>query len=446
MIKDMEDLITTVKDKDIADYLREAYRCYSASAYRACIVTTNIALFDGLRQKINVLSPVSSVCKEIADEINPLADGQKVFETPLIHRLKAKKIITDLEAERLEQINSHRNKAAHPSGHHPSAEEARFVFSEAITRFLAKDIRQTTYLVDKILEDLKSDNFFPSIIIHDIKSVVNDETKNLDDLAWPALLSKIDKGLEETDNNFIRNCQNFCLGASCKKDANIRKHILNKILKPRLSKTKDASFVSMIINCDPEIVDYCESSILLKLDTLLVHNAKEWGVDNDVTKLINPSNIASKIVSVPQKHTLKKLKNFHSWIVEQAPLSTGFLKSLKENGEFRDEMAGRYLEIASSGTFDVANRFAKRMPEMDAAFAAGFSNQFCFEIIAGVVRAANIGAFSAINLQDTGFSSNSNMRSAALNFSKNKVAKARSILKANSISINLIQFRKSYLL
>ena len=79
MITDMEDLITTVKDKDISDYLREAYRCYGASAYRACIVTTNIALFDGLRQKINALAPVSSVCKEIADEINPLANGQKVF-------------------------------------------------------------------------------------------------------------------------------------------------------------------------------------------------------------------------------------------------------------------------------------------------------------------------------------------------------------------------------
>jgi len=60
-LADMEELISTVPDKDVADYLREAFICYGTGAYRACIVLVHIALFDGLRRKINALAPARTV-------------------------------------------------------------------------------------------------------------------------------------------------------------------------------------------------------------------------------------------------------------------------------------------------------------------------------------------------------------------------------------------------
>lgn len=74
---DMEELISNVSDKDVADYLREAFTCYGTGAYRACIVLSHIALFDGLRRKVKALAPVNAVAKAVSDEIEPLANAQK---------------------------------------------------------------------------------------------------------------------------------------------------------------------------------------------------------------------------------------------------------------------------------------------------------------------------------------------------------------------------------
>jgi hypothetical protein len=40
----MEELIGTVSNKDIANFLREALACYGAGAYRACIAPTSPCL------------------------------------------------------------------------------------------------------------------------------------------------------------------------------------------------------------------------------------------------------------------------------------------------------------------------------------------------------------------------------------------------------------------
>jgi hypothetical protein len=44
MLTDMEELIATVPDKDVAAYLREALQCHGAGAYRGCIVLSHIML------------------------------------------------------------------------------------------------------------------------------------------------------------------------------------------------------------------------------------------------------------------------------------------------------------------------------------------------------------------------------------------------------------------
>ena len=93
-LTDMEELVGTVHDADVADLLREALACYGTGAHRACVVLTHIALFDGLRRKVKVLSPVNSVAKTVSDEIEPLAAAQKIFETPLIHKVRAAGIIS----------------------------------------------------------------------------------------------------------------------------------------------------------------------------------------------------------------------------------------------------------------------------------------------------------------------------------------------------------------
>lgn len=444
-LSDMEELIHLVPEKEIAEYLTEAFRCYGAGAYRATIVITNIALFEGLRKKINALSPVSSVCKEVADEINPLAEAQKVFETPLIHKLKTKGIISEFEAERLEQLNKHRNKAAHPSGHFPSAEEARFVFSDAINIFLKNPIRQTTYIVDKIASELLGNNFFPSIVITDIKAVVSEEVSNLDDLAWPFLMSKVNSLANSEDITTKKNAENFALGAATLRQDVSRSSIISKIISPRLSSKENANFLSMLLNCDPFIIASLGEADLLKLDNLVYENAKKKGVDADTGRLSSPANIAARILNLSDEDNFKKLPKFYNYIVQEAPLTDNFVTALSKNDHTKSAVKLNYIKMASSGNFDTANRFANRMSDLDKVFAKTFDGRFCFEIIAGVVRAAAIGAFSAINISEGGFSSCDEMKVKAMEFSKENLPRSRKILITNHVNMKLSEFRKAYL-
>ena len=234
-LTDMEELIATVSDKDVADYLREALTCYGTGAHRACIVLSHIALFDGLRRKVKALAPVNSVAKSISDEIEPLAAAQKVFETPLIHKLKTAAILTELEAQILEQLNNQRNKAAHPSGHVVTAEEARYVFSETIQEFLSQPIRETSYVVERIIGKIADNNFFPSVRLGDMTAVVDQEMDNLDKRAMPFLIAKLAQILWSADETAAKNATNFFLVLASKQDPLIRALLVQKLIIPNSS-------------------------------------------------------------------------------------------------------------------------------------------------------------------------------------------------------------------
>lgn len=63
VLADMEELITIVPERETADYLRQAFVCYGAGAYRARIVLTHIALFEGLRAKLHAVTPVKKAAR-----------------------------------------------------------------------------------------------------------------------------------------------------------------------------------------------------------------------------------------------------------------------------------------------------------------------------------------------------------------------------------------------
>lgn len=444
-LTDLEELIESVSDSEISEYLHEAYRCYGSGAYRATIVIVNIALFEGLLRKLRALSPVSKVCKQIVSEIGPLAEAQKVFETPLIHALKKKKIITEFEAQRLEQLNTHRNKAAHPSGHHPTAEEARFVFSDAVNLFLSKPIRQSAYLVDEIAEKLTKDNLFPTVSLGDTKAIVSAEVENLDDLAWPFLATKLSSGVDSEDKVKQRNAESFCLGVCTLRAEVSREAILGKLFVPRLTQSDQAKFLTEMLSCDPFLISELTAPQKLQLDSLLVEHATNLGVDAKTSNLQSPTMVATRVLSLCGEDTLSHLPLFEAWLQKRAPLSLGFINALKDNPQTLAKMTDRYEEIASSSSFDTANRFAKRLEDLDEVIASIFDGKAVFGLIAGFVKSADIGAFESIELVESGFKDCPKMQEAALEYSKQKITNSRKIIKANGIEMKLSEFRKAYL-
>lgn len=109
-----------------------------------------------------------------------------------------------------------RNKAAHPSGHKPTAEEARYVYSETINRFLSKPVLSTTQVADQILSKLTNSYLFPTSNIQDHAIVVNEGVKNLHHDGYSYLLKKLIESLDNANEQIKLNAKRYLLGLSFK--------------------------------------------------------------------------------------------------------------------------------------------------------------------------------------------------------------------------------------
>jgi len=152
-----------------------------------------------------------------------------VFETYMVEQLKAEKLIESSDASLLEQIRKHRNKAAHPSGIHASAEEARFIFFEVIDKFLSKPRLLTTQAVDSLMIRLEKANFFPSRNIDEIRDIVSEELEILHSSVFPHLIKELIESFAQSN----KNSGYFLIGLAC-----LEKDDLINILRKKLIKAK----------------------------------------------------------------------------------------------------------------------------------------------------------------------------------------------------------------
>jgi hypothetical protein len=443
----MEELIAMVSDNDVADYLREALACYGAGAHRACIVLSHIALFDGLRRKVKALAPVNAVAKSVSDEIEPLAASQKVFELALIHKLKGADIITQLEAQLLEQLNNQRNKAAHPSGHVVTAEEARFVFSETIQKFLKAPIRETSYVVDQVIGKIAEQNFFPSSKLSDIEAVVDQEIANLDKMAMPFLIAKLVQAWEGTDTAAKKNAKNFLLALASKRNPDFRTLIVKKLIDPKSSNDKNAEFFSCLATCDPEILTSLETGTKLRYRALLLKNAEAQDVLIPYQELRNPAHVLGACLKViGEDFMLTEMKDFTDWVVAKSPYAPEFIAAISGTPMiFADVFAG-YLANAASANWDKSNRFAYAAPVMDGPLAAAVTDEQAFRLLAAIVRGAEHNGFGPMELANGAFKSLPDLEVKADSFASAtaNAASAAAVLVEQKVGVNLAGFVAKY--
>jgi hypothetical protein len=443
-LTDMEELIATVSDKDVADYLREALVCYGTGAHRACIVLTHIALFDGLRRKVKTLAPVNAVAKKVSDEIEPLATAQKVFETPLIQKLKAAAIITHLEAQLLEQLNNQRNKAAHPSGHVVTAEEARFVFSETIQKFLSQPLRETSYVVDHIMEKIGDKNFFPSTNLGDMEAVVDQELANLDKMAMPFLIAKLVQAWDGGDSTAVKNSRDFLLALVERGDPDVRAPMIKALIDPKSSNDSNAEFFSMLATCDPEILTSVGPGTRLRYRALLLNNAKTLGVALPYQQLRNPAKVLGSCLNVlSETFMLTEMKEFTDWVIEKSPYSPEFIADVSGSPKVFVALFARYLTNAASSQWATSNALASAAPAMDEPLSIALTGKQSFEFLAAIVRGADSNGFGPLELANNAFSSLPNLKAKAQKFVTEKPITAAAILKAQNVTVK--GFSEKYL-
>jgi hypothetical protein len=441
----MEELVGLVADKDVADFLREALACYGAGAHRACVVLTYIALFDSLRRKLNALAPVNGIAKSISDEIEPLAAAQKVFETPLIHRLKGARIVTQLEAQILEQLANQRNKAAHPSGHFITAEEARF-FSEAIRKFITQPIRETSYVVESVLSRLADENFFPSENLRDRKAILQHELANLDEAAKPYLISKLAESFVSPDETIRRNARTFAISLASMKNPVDRKIIIKKIIDPRSSDEAFKRFIFLLISADPEILKELEQGTMLRVRVLLLNQAKVQGISTPYSRGISPAGILGKCVrTLGEDYVLSELKDYAHWVVNQPSYAPELVVELPKTSILFQKLFQKYVDQASSSQWSESNPFAYAVEALDKPLADRISDEQALQLIAAIVRGAHWKGHGPAGIVNDSFNSIPLLKAKAKSFTIAHEAEATKVLKTQHVDEDCAAFIAEHL-
>ena len=177
---DLDELVLSCRNEEGREYIAEAVACYKAGAYRACIVSTWIAVVYDLLAKIRELALSGDQAAQVI--VNDLNRWQ-----PLIGRGDQTAIKSSLDLERtivtiandqfgffegmqlvdLERLHADRNRCAHPTyqgteqPYAPSAELARTHLVHAVRHVLSQAPIQGKAAAAQIIRLVES-SFFPT--------------------------------------------------------------------------------------------------------------------------------------------------------------------------------------------------------------------------------------------------------------------------------------------
>ena len=422
----MEELLARIPGADIRDYMREAMSCYMAGAYRGALVLSYIALFDDLLAKLGELGNVNPPAKLIFVEATKKKADQDVYESYLIDQLTSKSLISGLDSSFLTTLRTLRNKSAHPSGHNPSPEEARFVFFETIDRFLSKPILSTTQLVDELIARLKNSNFFPSTGIVDIRNVVSDEIANLHDEAMPQLVAKMAAAVTSADASIKKNSSLFLIGLS-----RLDKPPVNAALQAKLItlKADDADYQDVIIqalSANGKLISGLRGTSVERVRAILAHKISEITSSLSETKLIHPTAALISIANaVPEADFLSTFKTEIESLFDKRAHSEFVVKLVKDKPSLLPSYIPTLISKAGSSDFATANSFSNAVEALDASLGEILTDEQSLQLILAIMHAANRGAWSAKAAVSAKFAGVPTLRTKAVAFiNANEVAAA----------------------
>ena len=428
-LTDMEELLAAIPSSDIRDYMREAMNCYMAGAYRGCLVLSYIALFDDLLAKLSELGNVNSSAKAIYVEATKRKNDQDVYESYLIDQLTSKNLISGLDSSFLTTLRTLRNKSAHPSGHKPSPEEARFIFFETISRFLSQPILSTTHLVDELIARLKNTNFFPSATISDIKNVVADETSNLHDEAIPQLVAKLVAAVKSLDAPTRKNASHFILGLARLDKPGTRSALQSKLIGPKADDSAFEDLLTQLFSSNGKLILGLNATTVIRIRAVFSKKIADTTAAISESKLIHPTSALTSIASaMPETDFITTFKPELEALFKKRAHSQFVVKLVQDKPLLLPIYFPLLLAKASSSDFGTANAFSNAVESLDQYLCHLLSDAQAFELIIAIMKAANWGAWSATGVATAKFAGIPLLRNKALSYiASDEVAAATQI-------------------
>lgn len=398
---DMEELIGGVGNVDAANYLREAFVCYGAGAYRACIVLTFTALFEDIRIKTFNVAKVNAAAKTVSTQIEALAAGQKPFENQLVEQLKAQDLITELQSQSLKQIINHRNKAAHPSGHIASAEEARYVFREAIDKFLSQPVLSTTHAVDEIIGELAATNYFPSRQLSEVAKIVASAIEPVHPSAYRQLVEKVVAALKTPATEV--NARFFLQGLVRANATRWRSLIKNSLIEKRSSDAAFGPFIFMLVAIDAQLFSESNAAAKTRSAKLLADLVDVTETSVTLNQTRHPIQLLARVASDLPPADFALFNDFLYKTIGKYWTNVALLKAAAQSPIVLNALVDLFIQKAGSNNFDTANAFAKLLPDLDSELSKMITDRQAFQIATGVIRASDTGAWSAQDVASAKF-------------------------------------------
>lgn len=171
-LADLDELLLACRDQRAKDYMFESIASFKASAYRASIVATWVAVCFDFIEKVHELALTGDKEAEaLSIEINSASAKQDIswslkFERQILEYARDKfELISSIEFTDLERLQIDRNRCAHPSlaadgePFAPSAELARLHIRSAITHLLQHPPVQGKAALDRLVDQVESEYF-----------------------------------------------------------------------------------------------------------------------------------------------------------------------------------------------------------------------------------------------------------------------------------------------
>lgn len=421
--------------------------CYMAGAYRGSIVMSYIALFDDVLARLGELSNVNTAAKLIFIEASKRKSEQDVYESYLIDQLTSKNLLSGLDSAFLSTLRILRNKSAHPSGHKPSPEEARFIFYETVSRFLSRPILSTTQLVDEIIGRLANSNFFPAAITDDVCTVVGEEISGLHDEALPQLVSKLIASVVSPDQNVVKNASLFVIGLA--KQGNVK---ANDALKAKLvsAKSDNPRYTSLILqslSANGSLSLGLKPASVGRIRALLSKQIDEITTAVSESRLIHPITTFKSIATVmPEPEFFSTFQPELIKIIEKRPRSQALIQLVTNRPSLLSLYFPVLLANAGSSDFATANAMASVLESLDTDLSQALSEEQVFQLIVAVLKAADWNAFASQGLRNSRFAGMPALRAMASAYITSHESDAENYLTVTMPSANPItDFISSYL-
>jgi hypothetical protein len=433
-LTDMEELIAQIVRSEARDYMSEALGCYQAGAFRACVVLSYIALFDDLRAKLKPLASVNSKAKLLHDEIEKRATNQEIYESYLADQLAATKVINSGQKTALEIILKLRNKAAHPSGIHATAEEARYVFKEIVEKFLRLPALETTIAADSIISMLDQGNYFPTNKLQDIAAIVAADIGGIDEQALPYFIAKLFENRADAAGSPRAHVRFFLWGLAFLKKDSIRSRLKSRLVE-LVKSTGEAGLALGLLHVDPALAEGIEKADKDRISSLI-----QQSVSGDMTRVGNPLGVMAALVT---EFGQDKIRNEYRLaldsLLDKYLFDEGIVKIVAKPGVIQEEYLKQFEASASSFDFEPANQAASALLNLDGVLAAVISSEQSFRLLAATAQAAGYGAFTAKDVVDGNFVSLSSLRTSAAGFLTADPAKAQKVLDEFGVTASLQQ-------